>query len=135
MARKILQRLLPDPNWIKRQRSLRLLGNWIHDPNIWHLNRQSVAVATFIGLFCAFIPLPGQMIIAAALAANLRANLPISVCLVWVSNPITMAPIFYFCYKIGALVLDTTTGAVWTDLNPDRSQAPPVADTSAFICD
>lgn len=110
MARKIIQRFLPDPNWIKRHRSLRLLGAWIHDPNLWHLNRQSVALATFIGLFCAFIPLPGQMIFAAFLAVFFRANLPISVCLVWVTNPITIAPIFYFCYKVGALILETPAG-------------------------
>jgi uncharacterized protein (DUF2062 family) len=126
MARKILKRLLPDPNSIKRHRSLRLLGKWINDPNIWHLNRQSVTVATFVGLFCAFIPLPGQMVIAAALAVRLRANLAISVCLVWVSNPITMAPIFYFCYKIGALVLDTPAGDFvfelsWTWLSQELS--------------
>jgi uncharacterized protein (DUF2062 family) len=110
MARKFIQRFLPDPNWIKKHPSLRFLGEWVHDPNIWHLNRQSVAIATFIGLFVAFIPLPGQMLLAAFLAVFFSANLPISVCLVWVSNPITMPPMFYFCYKVGAMLLDTTAG-------------------------
>ena len=36
-----------------------------------------------------------------------RVNLPISVGLVWLTNPITMPPIFYFCYKVGTWILET----------------------------
>jgi len=74
---------------------------------IWHLNRRSAAGAVFIGLFCAFLPIPMQMVIAAILAIVTRCNLPISVALVWISNPITMPPIFYFTYQLGAWLLDT----------------------------
>lgn len=109
MARKFLKRLLPDPDWIKKHRSLRLLDSWLHEPNLWHLNRQSVSLAAFIGVFIAFIPLPTQMIIAALLAIFFRANLPISVCLVWITNPLTIAPIFFLSYKVGAAILDTPT--------------------------
>ena len=47
-----------------------------------------------------------QMIFAAAFAIYFRVNLPISVGLVWITNPLTMPPIFFFCYKLGALILD-----------------------------
>lgn len=107
MARKLIKRFLPDPDWIKNHQSLSMLGDWLQDPNIWHLNRHSVATAAFIGLFVAFIPLPTQMIIAGLLAVLLRANLPISVCLVWVTNPLTIAPIFYVAYKVGTTVMGT----------------------------
>jgi uncharacterized protein (DUF2062 family) len=107
MARNIIKRLLPDPNWIKQQKSLQLLGTWLHDPNLWHLTRHSVARATFIGLFVAFIPLPLQMILAALLAVAFRVNLAIAVCLVWITNPITMGPIFFIAYKVGGAVLST----------------------------
>jgi uncharacterized protein (DUF2062 family) len=42
------------------------------------------------------------MLVAALIAIWLKVNLPISVALVWVSNPITMGPMFYFAYKLGA---------------------------------
>jgi uncharacterized protein len=101
MARKIIKRFVPDPEWIKNQRSLHVLGDWLHDPDIWHLTRHSVASATFIGLFLAFVPLPGQMIMAVPLAVFFRANLAISVALVWITNPLTVAPIFFMAYKVG----------------------------------
>lgn len=70
------------------------------------MHRRSVAGAAFIGFFCAFLPVPGQMLIAAGLAIVARANLPISVALVWLTNPLTMGPIFYFSYKLGAWLLN-----------------------------
>ncbi len=47
------------------------------------------------------------MLPAAALAIIFRLNLPISVALVWVTNPFTMTPLFFFCYKIGVWILGT----------------------------
>ena len=59
-----------------------------------------------IGLFCAFLPVPFQMLIAALMAIFSRCNLPIAVVLVWVTNPITITPVFYFTYRLGAWLLD-----------------------------
>jgi hypothetical protein len=89
---------------LKERGRLHLLGDRLHDPNLWHLNRRSVAGAFALGLFVAFLPIPFQMLMAAAGALWLRVHLPISVVTVWVSNPITMAPLFYFTYRVGLLV-------------------------------
>jgi uncharacterized protein (DUF2062 family) len=105
MPRKFFKRHIPDPDKIKRVRSLQLLGHWIYEPNLWHINRYSASSAFFVGLFCSFIPLPTQMIFAALAAILLRSNLPISVGLVWISNPITMPPMFYGAYKVGSYLL------------------------------
>lgn len=105
MARKLFKRLMPDPEVIKNHRSLQMLGDCLHDPNLWHLNRYSVSVAFFIGLFVAFVPIPAQMLASGALAIWWRANLPISVALVWTTNPLTMAPIYFSTYKLGSWLL------------------------------
>ncbi|MCV6609493.1 MAG: DUF2062 domain-containing protein [Amphritea sp.] len=105
MPRKLIKKYMPDEGKLKSNRYLSWLGDHIHDPNLWHLTRKSVSRAFFVGLFCAFIPLPSQMLIAAIAALFVRSNLPISVGLVWLTNPITIPPMFYFAYWIGTLIL------------------------------
>lgn len=96
---------MPDHKMIKEHKHLKVFGNLLHDGNLWHFNRRSVSGAFAVGIFCAFIPLPLQMVIAAAIAILVRVNLPISVSLVWLTNPITMPPIFYTSYKVGAFAM------------------------------
>ncbi len=108
MPRKFFQRLMPDPAKIKDNKSLSIFGELLHDPNLWHLNRRSVAGAFAVGLFFAWVPLPSQMVMAAATAILLRTNLPLSVVLVWITNPITIPPMFYFAYTLGTWLLGTT---------------------------
>jgi uncharacterized protein len=106
MARNILRRFIPTAAAIKSNPALHFLGDLLHDPNLFHLNRHSVSVAFFVGLFIAIaIPLPGQMAIAAVAALYFRCNLPISVALVWVTNPFTIPFFFYFAYTLGCFVL------------------------------
>ena len=90
--------------------SFSIFGEFIHDQNLWHMRRRSVAGACAIGLFSAFIPIPFQMVLAAGLAIIFRCNLPISVALVWVTNPITIPPLFFLAYKIGTFLTDTHLG-------------------------
>lgn len=85
--------------------ALRPLGKSLQNPEIWHLHRRSVAGACFIGLFSSFLPVPMHMLIAGAIAVVTRCNLPLSVALVWVNNPLTMGPAYFFAYKVGAWLL------------------------------
>lgn len=105
MPKNALRRYLPKPSEVRQMSALKPLGSWLRNPEIWHLHRRSVAGACFVGLFCAFIPLPFEMLIAAVLAILFRVNLPMSIALVWITNPITIAPIFYFTYRLGAWLL------------------------------
>ena len=79
MPRRLFKRYMPDPEDLKGHPTLRHLGQVLHDPNLWHLNRHSVSRAMAMGLFAAFIPIPMQMLLAASLAVISRANLPISI--------------------------------------------------------
>ena len=107
MPRRIIKRYMPDHQTIRDHKHLQFLGSLLHDPNILHLNRRSVSGAFSVGLLMAFVPVPFQMVLAAIGAIVMRVNLPIAVALVWVTNPFTMPPIFYFAYKVGTWILQT----------------------------
>ena len=59
-----------------------------------------------VGLLMAFVPVPFQMVLAAAGAVTVRCNLPVAVGMVWITNPLTMGPIFYGSYVVGTAILD-----------------------------
>lgn len=105
MAKNLIRKYLPDPEKIKQQPSLKMFGSLLQDNNLWHFNRRSARGAFAVGLFVALIPMPFQMVLAAALAMLFRVNLPLSAALVWLTNPLTMGPIFFLCYQLGALIL------------------------------
>ncbi len=106
MARKLLKRYLPTAAKVKDNPSLHFLGDLLHDPNLFHLNRHSVSVAFFVGIFLAFIPIPFQMPLAALTALWVRCNLPIAVVLVWITNPLTMPAIYFATYQFGRWLLN-----------------------------
>lgn len=105
MPKRLFRRYLPSPERLRGHKSLRFLGGVLSDPNLWHINRHSLAGAAFIGVFAGLLPIPMQMALAAILAVRFRCNLPLSVVLVWLSNPLTYVPIFYFTYRIGAWMM------------------------------
>ncbi len=105
MPKRIIKRFTPDHETIRSHKHLRMFGSLLHDSNLWHMNRRSVSGAFAVGLFWAFVPMPFQMVAAAFTAIVIRVNLPISVALVWISNPITMPPMFYATYLVGTWIL------------------------------
>ncbi|MFV0477445.1 MAG: DUF2062 domain-containing protein [Parahaliea sp.] len=106
MPKRTLKRFVPSPARLREIKALRFLGEVIYEPNLWHFSRYSTAMAFFIGLFTAFIPVPGQMLITTLLAMLVRCNLPLAITLTWVTNPVTMPAIFYLAYRVGALLIN-----------------------------
>ena len=119
MPKKFIKRYTPDKETIRNHKYLRVFGKLLQDPNLWHLNRRSVSGAFAVGLFWAFIPIPFQMVTAAATAIPARVNLPISVALVWITNPVTMPPMFYFTYLVGTWILNEPAQEVEFELTVD----------------
>ncbi|OUR69035.1 ATP-binding protein [Marinomonas sp. 42_23_T18] len=105
MPKRYFKKYIPQPDKLKNNKILALLGNKIYDQDLWHLNRKSVAKAFLNGLFWAALPMPLQMLAAALFAIPLKANIPLSIALVWISNPITMPFLFYCNYLIGTLIV------------------------------
>ena len=81
------------------------LNKYLTDPELWKWNKKTIAKAFAIGLFCAFLPLPVHMLLAGILAVTFSANILLSLLVVWVNNPITILPIIYFTYKLGATII------------------------------
>ena len=107
MAKKFIQKYMPDPNKIKQNKTLKIFGPLLHMPDLWAINKKSVTRAFTVGLFMAYVPVPFQMALAAGASIIVRSNMPISVALVWISNPVTMPFLYPIAYLLGAYILGT----------------------------
>jgi len=139
MPKKTIKKYLPDHQKIKQNKVINLFGSLLHDANLWHLNRKSARGAFAIGMFNAFVPVPFQMYLSAFAAVIFKKNLPLSVALVWVSNPITMPPMFYGCYKVGELILGSSGHEFafepsWDWLMQSISTIGPAFLLGCFVC-
>jgi len=83
---------------------VRPFGNWLTHPNLWHLNRRSVAGGVAVGMFGGLVPGPLQMITAGLLAVIFRVNLPVAMFTTFYTNPFTIVPLYWVAYQLGVLV-------------------------------
>lgn len=112
------------PSRPERRRLYRRVADWL----LRHQGTpQSLARGFAVGLFVALTPTIGlQMVLAGLIAHVLKGNRAVAAGLAWVSNPLTMGPLFYFNYRVGLLFLPgeeeagreliyTLTGATLSD--------------------
>ncbi len=102
--RQLLKRYFAARPDLKEHRLIPWLGAYARYPELWHFGRRSVAGGLAVGTFFAFIPIPAQMLLAAAGAIVFRVNLPVAVAATWLTNPLPAAPAFWIAYKVGALL-------------------------------
>jgi uncharacterized protein len=103
------------PNWFDKHlpsqeelASYRWLKPWaprLLHPSLWHMNRRSVARGAALGIFWAFLTPVLQIFFAVISAMFVRGNVPISAAATLVTNPLTLAPVLYGEYKVGAWLL------------------------------
>ena len=111
MPRKFIRKYLPSAASVRENRWVAMFGHLLQHPNLWHLNRDSVAGAVAIGLFSGLVPGPLQMLAALLLAIPLRRNLPVALLVTLYTNPFTIVPLYLVAYAYGSLLLG---------LNPDQ---------------
>ena len=114
MPRKLFKKWLPHSDRLRELRILRPFGARLHHPNLWHLNRRSVAGGVAVGLFAGLIPgsNPVQFSAAALGSLWLRVNLPVAVFTTLYSNPFTIVPLYLAAYTIGNTLLGTRGDAL-----------------------
>lgn len=100
---------------------LRPFGSLLDHPVYLSINRRSISRAMALGLFIALLPMPGHTPLALALGLLLRANLPVTLLVIWVANPLTYAPIMYAEYQLGNYLLGVTpsefrVGSSWAEI-------------------
>lgn len=67
----------------------------------WLPCRGTVANGLSVGLFCAMLPIPFQMIVAALGCLRARGNVPTAVAACWITNPVTQIPVMALQERFG----------------------------------
>ena len=100
-----LKKHLPTREQIEKIRALGFLQHMLLEPNLWRMNRYSLSFGFLVGGICCFLPIIFQMVPCVLICIWIRCNVPMALLVVWISNPITIAPMMYFAYRVGSLVL------------------------------
>ena len=109
MPRRLIKRLCPSPASLKGHWFLRLFGSRLADPRLWGLCRHGVTAAFGAGLAICFIPLPVHFIVGTLVALLFRLNIPVIFGTVLLINPVTIVPVYYGAYRLGAFLLNSPT--------------------------
>lgn len=125
----MFRRFVPTREDIVNSRMLRWLGPRLHDPLLWHMNRNAVARGVAIGAFFGFMVPVAQIPAAAIVALFARANLWVAALSTLVSNPLTYGPIYYFAYRLGNRLLHPLSA----DAAPPQAVAAAVTDHTPWL--
>jgi len=105
MPRKFFRKYLPSHESVRNHRHIARFGGFLQHPNLWHLNRHSVAGGVAVGMFSGLVPGPFQMLAAALLAVPLRVNLPVALATTFYTNPFTIGPLYVLAYLIRRFII------------------------------
>lgn len=131
MPRKFFRKYLPSHESVRNHRHIAKFGSFLKHPNLWHLNRHSVAGGVAVGMFSGLVPGPFQMLVAALLAVPLRVNLPVALVTTFYTNPFTIGPLYVLAYLIGRLIIGGNSQAFHTPPQIEWSQLG--ASLDAFL--
>lgn len=107
MPRRFFRRFSPKRDRFRGQWYFAPFEHLLHDQRLWGVRRRTIAPAFALGLFVAFMPFPGHPLIAALAALAMRVHIPVAALTTFVSNPLTMGPMYFFAYRLGQFLLGT----------------------------
>lgn len=132
MFRRKIRPYLPTPDHFDQLAWARPFKRFLGHPNIWALNRKSVAGGVAVGLFCGLIPGPFQIFGALLLTLLVRVNMPVAFVVTLYTNPITIVPLYLLAVAYGDLLLGEMGGGDVPPL-PQWDWADWGASTEAFL--
>lgn len=101
--------------------------------DLWQPCRNSVAGALSIGLFCAMLPIPFQMLLAALASVRAKANIPIAMAVCWVTNPFTQAPIWLSQERLGDWIRSKSDNPLLHFLDVEKTVFDVTLNMASFI--
>ena len=113
-----LRALAPSREQLEANPWLRTLAPYLAHPKVWHWSRRGVATGAAIGLFIGLLIPIAQILIAAAVAVVLRVNVPVAVAGTLLTNPLTVPPIYYAAYRLGAWATGVSIPAAFSLVDP-----------------
>lgn len=131
--------------WHRKQESMkhalrntylhRIFGERVFHHDVWGLNIDSLAGGLSLGVFVAFTPtMPFQMLLCAIGAILLRVNLPISLAVNWIMNPLTALPIYVSARWTGQYFLEhSAIGKFTLDLFSSESRTGRFIEASLYL--
>ena len=105
MPRRFFRKFAVKRDHLKGRWWLEPFQHLLSEPNLWAIRRRTVVPAFALGLFVAYLPFPGHIIIGALLAIPLRVNLPVAALTTLINNPLTLGPLFYTSFQLGRQLL------------------------------
>lgn len=105
MPRQFLRRISREFRQKETPWYLRPFRAVLRHPMYFAVNRRSVSRALAIGVFISMLPFPGHTAAAVLVALVFGCNLAIAALAAWFNSPVTMLPVFYFEYRLGAFML------------------------------
>jgi uncharacterized protein (DUF2062 family) len=94
-------RFFKHPRKLKNSPVRRWFSRHFLNKRVWKPTQHTFAAGLAIGMVIMMQLAPGQMFIAAILAAVFRVNIPIAIIACWISNPFTFVPFGWAQKKVG----------------------------------
>ena len=109
MPRRFFRRFALKRHELTEQRFIAPIAHWLHDHQLWGIRRKSAVPAVAWGVFVGWMPVPGHVLIAILGSLLIRCNIPVAALATFISNPVTVGPMYYFSYRVGARLLGLQT--------------------------